>query len=111
MKPTTTPITFQEWQATYTALRQRTDRLSAAYVARARQVAAAAGLDPQICFLHAHNAMCSREYGRPWPEVNYSLCRKVLWLERKSWEPSRLLTRISDRLWKRVEWNRGTNGE
>jgi hypothetical protein len=62
-------------------------------VARARRVAKAAGLDPQICFLHAHNAMASLNHGKPWPGVDYDLVRKVLYLQRLSWKPHRLLQR------------------
>jgi hypothetical protein len=79
------------------AIKARTEKLSASIVAKARETAKQAGLSPDICFLHAHNALCSFEYGHPWPEVNYSLARKVKWLERQSWEPSRLY----DRIWRR----------
>jgi hypothetical protein len=102
----TQAITFAEWQTRYSALRQRTERLSALIVRRARQTAQQAGLDPSIPFLHAHNALCGRHYGHPWPEVDYSLCRKVLWLEQRSFEPSRLLERIGARLWARTSWGK-----
>lgn len=79
----------------------RAKRLSENIVKEARETARKAGLSPEMPFLHAHNALCGKEYGKPWPEVNYSLARKVLWLEKKSWEPRE----IADRIYRR-EWNR-----
>src|SRR5215510_4385659 len=78
-------------------LRIRVDRLSKSIVDKARKTAQDAGLSPEMPFLHAHNAMCSFKHGNPWPEVNYALARKVLWLEKKSCEPSRLF----DVIWKK----------
>jgi len=82
----------------YGTLRQRADQLSRTIVDRARLVARQAGLDPNMPFLHAHNAMCGLEFGRPWKGVDYSLCRKVLWLEQRSFRPHRLL----DSLYRRI---------
>jgi hypothetical protein len=79
----------------YGEVRERVERLSRAIVARARGVARQAGLDPSMPFLHAHNALVSLDHGRPWPEVDYELVRKVQSLERRSWEPYRILERWS----------------
>lgn len=96
-------MTFEQWRQFAQVTHARADRVSAAIVLRARQTAYSAGLDGSMPFLHAHNAMCGLHYGKPWPEVNYSLCRRVLWLERKSWEPSRLAERIIARAWATVK--------
>lgn len=90
-----------DFHARYEPIRQRADRLSRNIIAEARRTAKEAGLSPEMPFLHAHNAMCSQHYGNPWPEVNYSMARRVLWLEQKSYEPHRL----ADVIWKRM-WNR-----
>ena len=103
--PNDTPITFAEWQARYADLRTRAERLNRAITDRARKTAREAGLDPSIAFLHAHNAMCSKD-SHPWTGVNYRLVRKVLYLERLSWEPNRIVSRVSDRLWRRVQFPR-----
>lgn len=96
-------MTFTQWQQQAQALHQRANRLSKAIVADARATARQAGLSPEMPFLHAHNALCGLHYGKPWAEVDYSLARKVLWLEKKSWEPSRLVERILRRSWEQVE--------
>jgi len=95
-------MTFQQWQQEAQKLDQRAHKLTCSIIADARRTAKQAGLSPEIPFLHAHNALCGLEYGKPWPEVNYSLARKVLWLEKKSWEPSRLADKITARMWERV---------
>lgn len=90
----------------YSALRARADLVRQMIVERARKVARESGLSPEYPFLHAHNAMVSHDGGNPWREVNYSGARKVLWLERKSWEASACI----DRLYKRVGFNGFTFG-
>lgn len=67
---------------TYRALEGRADRYREMVQARIRQTALEAGIDPSMYTLHANNAMCSFNSGHPWPGVNYSLVRKVRWLER-----------------------------
>lgn len=98
------PLTYAQYQTYAQHVRAIADRVSRSLIAQARVAAKDAGLDPTICFLHAHNALCSYEYGKPWPEVDYSLARKVLWLERQSWEPSRLADAISRRAMSRIVW-------
>ena len=93
--------TYADFQRQYQAIDARAHKLSANIVAEARKTAKQAGLDPSICFLHAHNAMCA--FGTPaqWPEVDYRLCRRVLWLEQKSFEPTRIASQIYKRMWNR----------
>ena len=93
---------FSQFQQFSRVVHERADRISRMIVDRARAEAARAGLDPSMPFLHAHNAVVSFDGGRPWPEVDYKLARRVLWLERRSWEPGRLAERIIDRAWKAV---------
>ena len=95
-------MTFENWKLQSIRLRAMADRTSSMIRTRARATALKAGLDPSIAFLHAHNAMVGRDNGRPWPEVDYSLARKVLWLEGRSWEPHRIAGRISRRAWERI---------
>lgn len=92
---------FEEFQAAMQIISDRAKNLSNSIIAEARETARKAGLSPDMPFLHAHNALCSLEYGKPWQCVDYSLARKVLWLEKQSWEPSR----IADRIYRR-EYNR-----
>jgi hypothetical protein len=82
----------------YGKIRAHADRTAKMIITCARETSSQAGLDPQLLGIHPHNAMCAFEAGQPWPEVNYSLCRKVLWLIEKSYEPTRLLSRMYDRL-------------
>lgn len=95
-------MTLTEWQAFARDIKARADRIDRMIVERARRVAAEAGLDPAIAFLHAHNALVSAHYGQPWPGIDYSLARKVRWLERQSWEPGRIADRIVVRAFQRV---------
>lgn len=95
-------MTFEQWQQAAQQIDRRAHNLTQLIIADARRTAKQAGLDPQMPFLHAHNALCGLEYGHPWPEVNYSLARKVLWLEKKSWEPHRLADKITSRMWDRI---------
>lgn len=96
----TTPA-YDAFQKEVQAIDARAKRLADRIIADARRTARAAGLSPEMPFLHAHNAMCSFEAGKPWPEVNYSLARKVLWLEQKSFEPSRLASALYKRAFNR----------
>ena len=72
---------------------------------RARKVARAAGIDSNMCFLMAHNALVALHYGKPWAKVDYSLIRKVLWIEKHLYDSSRVLERYcrkrdaEDRFW------------
>ena len=88
---------FAAWKESAQLVRARADRTRAMSVDRARALAREAGTDPEYVFCHAHNALCSFEYGHPWRGVDYSKVRRILWLERKSWEPSRLASRINQR--------------
>lgn len=93
---------LQEWQTLSRSLYARADALTSQIVSRARNVAYQAGLDPSCPFLHAHNALVSREYGKPWPEVDYDKARLVLHLEQKSFEPHRIADRVSARAFQTV---------
>lgn len=95
---------YPEFQAYAARVRTIADRAHRLIDREARITAQRAGLDPQIAYLHAHNALCGLEYGKPWPEVDYSLARRVLWLERKAWEPSRLADSIVRRALTRIVW-------
>lgn len=86
-----------EWDV----LNRRLEALDASIMARARRVAGAAGLDPS-CPLQWHNAQVGLEYGTPWREVNYSLCRQALYLSN---EYRSRIWRLRDRLWN-MTWRR-----
>jgi hypothetical protein len=96
------PITFAQWTQLASALHARADRVSKMIHAEARRTCKAAGLDPDLLGIHPHNAMCGWHNGKPWPEVNYSLCRRTLWLIERSYEPNRIVERILARAWSRV---------
>lgn len=89
---------FGAWQAKARDLHARAERLSKRIVSEARLVAGEAGLDPSAPFHSAHNATV----GTPWRDVDLSLARKVLWLEKQSWEPRRMVDRILSRAWTKV---------
>ncbi len=89
---------YERFRIRATQLGTRADKLSAMIVDRARRTAQAAGLDPSMPFLHAHNALCSQHYGNPWPEVDYSLARKIKYLEERSFEPYRIVDPIISRM-------------
>jgi hypothetical protein len=95
-------MTFQEWQAQYSRYRNQADRISAMITDRARQACKDAGLCADLLGIHPHNAICSLEAGKPWPEVNYHYARLALHLQEKSWEPYRLLEQWHEKAWKRV---------
>lgn len=99
-------MSIAEWQSLATSLHARADRLTHAIVSDARRTCHAAGLDPTLLGIHPHNAMVSLHYGKPWPEVNYALCRKTLWLIERSYEPSRIVDRILGRAFARLELGR-----
>ncbi len=88
---------FQAWQAQAHDVTDRGRRTSKMIVDRARETARQAGTDPGCVFLHAHNASVSAHYGRPWRDVDYSLVRRILWLEQRSFEPTRLASKINQR--------------
>jgi hypothetical protein len=95
-------MTLREWQTEAVGLRARAQRLSARMVAEARELAGQAGLDPTAPFHHAHNALVAAEVGHPWPEVNYSLARRIRWLQGRSFIPGQLVDSIIRRHWARV---------
>ena len=96
-------MTFQEWKEYTNKVHGISDRNQASLLARARKTARKAGLSPEMPFLHAHNAMCSFSYGKPWKEVDYKLARKVLWLEQKGFEQGRTASKAISKAWDTVE--------
>lgn len=96
-------MTFQQWQEFSRNIRDRAQACRNLILDDMRRTARAAGLDPNIAGLHAHNAMCSFRTGNPWKECDYSLVRRTLWLEQRSFEPERLASRIIDRAWESVK--------
>src|SRR5262245_55797320 len=96
-------LTIREWNARYAVMRELAERYRGAVVARMRATAKAAGLDPAYPAMHAHNAMCGLHACRPWRKVDYSLVRKVLWLDRDvQWRASDVLNRWVERTWPTV---------
>lgn len=67
----------------YESLMRRADKVSAMIVTRQRKLSAAAGLNPMLLGIHPHNAMVSFQSGQPWRNVDYSLVRQILWLQRE----------------------------
>lgn len=83
--------------AEYRALKARAARSRILKMARVRRLAAAAGIDPGMPFMHASNALCGLEHGRPWPHVDYSKVRLVLRLERDVFAAERIVDRLASR--------------
>lgn len=85
---------FAKWQQFSHRVRCISDRTQRMMDRDARETARKAGLDPQMPYLHAHNALVSLHQGKPWGEVNYPLARRVQWLEQRQWHVSRLAERV-----------------
>jgi hypothetical protein len=83
--------------AEYRALKARATRSRISKIARVRRIAAEAGIDPGMPFVHASNALCGLEYGRPWPNVDYSKVRLVSRLEREIFAADHLVDRLAAR--------------
>jgi hypothetical protein len=95
-------MTFTEWQQFAQAVHARAERVKAMILEDARRTCKAAGLSPDLLGIHPHNAMVSFNAGKPWPEVDYSLCRKTIWLCERSFVPGTLADRIIGRAWQTV---------
>jgi hypothetical protein len=96
-------MTFIEWRTQYSAMKQRADRVSSMINDRARKACADAGLDPELLGIHPHNAMVSYEYGNPWLGVDYHFVRLSLHLQKKQFEPYRLVEQWNNRVWPTVK--------
>lgn len=90
-------MTFDEYQQLSRTVHARVDRIVAMIDRQLRDTGHLAGLGRQCPAHLAHNALCGLHYGKPWSEVNYPLARKVLWLQERSFEPSRIADRILSR--------------
>ena len=93
---------FAEWQRFAGENRARAARVRSLIVERARSIARDAGLSSEAPFHFAHNASVSAHYGRPWSGVDYSAVRRLLWLEKRSWEPGRIADRVNGRAYRRL---------
>lgn len=83
----------------YSELKARADRVSRMVTERMKKLCREAGLDPSLLGIHPHNAMCSFEHGKPWPDVDYSKVRKILWLERTQlWRAHRAVDALYSRV-------------
>lgn len=92
----------QDWAAYCafsSAVRASADATRSAIVARARRIGADCGLGAEAPFHMAHNASVGAHYGRPWRNVDQSAMRHILWLEKRSWVPTRLADRVIGREW------------
>jgi len=89
-------MTFSEWQKFSQNINARAEKVSQSIRARAIAISKAKlGPDDGFCFLAAHNWQ-----GQSWmtAEQNHA-AREILYLERMSWEPSRIADRIISRAW------------
>ena len=64
----------------YTVMKNRANKFNKMVIERCKTLSIKAGLDPNLLGIHPHNALVAYEYGYPWPEVNYKLCKKINWL-------------------------------
>lgn len=87
-------MTFSEWQSKYRDMRDRAERIAYGRTERARKLAReSGGIDPSMPFMHAHNAMCGFNAGRPWRGVDYSKVRAILRLQQEVFIGHRILDR------------------
>lgn len=76
----------------YSEAKRHVDAIESMRRERRRRLCKAAGIDLQY-MPHARNAKISADHGNPWPNVNYSLVRQILWLDRRSSEAYHILQR------------------
>lgn len=86
-------MTNAEWVARYRAMREIAGRICTMRTERARKLAGEAGLDPQMPFLHAHNALVGLAHGAPWSNVDYAKARAVRRLDTERFAGYRILDR------------------
>lgn len=96
-------MTFAQWQGFARAVDERALRIRNMIIERGRDAAELAGLPRDMGFHLAHNAMASFKSGNPWRELDYSFVRKVLYIEKQSYQPCRMAERIIGRAWKTVQ--------
>jgi hypothetical protein len=96
-------MTFAEYQKYSRNIHNRADRVKNMILAEARATCKAAGLDPGLLGIHPHNAMCDYRAGRPWAGVDYQLVRRTQWLIERSYQPSRLASKIIDNAWQQLQ--------
>jgi hypothetical protein len=79
----------------YNTIKARADRITQMRNDRLRKMCKDAGLSPDLLGIHPHNAMCDYP-NNPWPEVNYTICKKLDWLQRTGWEfqASRIVSKL-----------------
>lgn len=82
----------------YRELREMAERINKARHLNAKRLCREAGLDDGLLGIHPYNAMCSYAAGKPWPEVNYSKCRATIREIERSFEGTRVLNAMYDRL-------------
>jgi len=81
----------------YSEAKKHANNIVKMRLARMRQLCADAGLDPTLLGIHPHNAMCAYHAGKPWKGVDYSLVRKILWMDRHLYDANRILDRYAAR--------------
>lgn len=96
-------MNFQEWQTKTRRADAIAERTSKMIIERARKACIAAGLSGDLLGIHPHNAMCSFNVGKPWPNIDYSLVRKSLYLQKKSFEPGDIARKLSKRIWSEIK--------
>lgn len=92
-------MTFSEYQALSSNLRERAYRLSKVFTEEARELGEKVlGSGRDHCFIAAHNWR-----GQWWmSEHQDDAARRILWLQAQSWKPGEMADRIIARAWKKV---------
>ena len=89
---TKTEMTHAEYLEKYRQLKERANKIENSVRNRMKKLCKESGLDPDLLGIHPHNAMVSYNAGHPWKGINYSLVRKIQWLEReKLFQASRIV--------------------
>lgn len=97
-------MTVTEWSARHRDMEARAQRIRRMICDRAKIAfdAAFGGSSHYECFHLAHNW----SLGANLTPDQKRACRYVLWLERKSWQPSNIVKRWGDRTWSSVAFGR-----
>ncbi len=95
-------LQFREWQTFARATDERAQRTSDMIRDRGRDIGEALGLGRDYAFHLAHNALCGEGWAEYRTPAKKAMLRRILYFERRSWEPTRIAERIISRAWQRV---------
>jgi hypothetical protein len=83
-------------QWSYSEAKRHADTIVAGRLDRIRKLSRQAHIDPYY-EPHARNAWLAYKDGKPWPEVDYNLVRKILWMRSHLYDAYEILRRYCDK--------------